>query len=130
MTTQPPDKPPDKLPVTASWRQRMVDAMRIQGITQATIGDRLGVDQTAISLISSGKTRSSDLVPGICAILHIPPPAVIVEDDDMVRWYEAGSVLHRKHPRIFERHLRNALEAIDDYAVETERLGRDLKPHQ
>lgn len=78
-------------PVDDAWRAAVVDALRVQGLTQGELARRAGCGRTAISNLVQGVVRQSPLVPDIHAALGWPapmPPLASVDAPELSAIYD------------------------------------------
>lgn len=87
---------------TPIWRARMKAARKDHGLTQMALADLLGIEQSTISAIESGRVPNSRSVPAISAALGIPNPVVSIEDAADEEWLRLGRELHDRDPEQFE----------------------------
>ena len=89
------------LSTTAHWRDLLRAERKSQGYTQRTLAARVGISQNVLSMIESGRLKSSKAILRICDVLKIPPPAALYADELEQRWMEAGGKLRVLEPRMF-----------------------------
>jgi transcriptional regulator with XRE-family HTH domain len=94
-----------ELATNGEWRTIMARARRDQGLSQAQLGDTVGLSQVMISKIESGESSSSTFILRICRRLQIPTPSHYA-DEESRHWSELGHVLRHGDPEQYEAMMR------------------------
>lgn len=91
---------------TEAWRREMRRARRLLGWTQAELGDIVGVDQSTISSLETGRMAAAAAVPAIAQALDIPPPTPQLGEHEAL-WLRYGQILQKNYPELFESQIEN-----------------------
>lgn len=81
--------------------------MEIRGVTQQDVAEQIGMDQTSISKIKRGKSRSPRKLDDIAAYLNVP-----------VEWLRYGTAPEKLAPK----HLQAAADIADMNEADQERV--------
>jgi transcriptional regulator with XRE-family HTH domain len=112
-----------ELATNDEWRGIMARARKSHGLSQQETAERLGTSQAAISKIESGEIRSTTLVLPICALLSIPLPEHVADEEDR-NWMNLSRVLRHHRPAM----ARDMLALIEKM-VEEIRADADVAPN-
>lgn len=93
------------LPVVKWWSDTVRAEREAQGMSQETLGKKVGVSKGAISNLENGREQTSRLVEPISRILGISTPITEVSDEDLGRWNDLGKTLKARDPADFFREL-------------------------
>lgn len=90
-----------ELPTTERFRARMKAARQAAKMSQATLGEAVGLAQPMISDLETGVVGGSGRIMAICQVLHIPPP-FLLDDPELEKFVEQAYELRTINPESFQ----------------------------
>ena len=95
-----------ELPTNEPWRAEMIRARKAAKMSQATLGDLVGSDQSEVSRVEKGKVGGSKLVIPICRALGLQLPEHYV-DEFQREFNRVMQVVRSRRPESAEAALAN-----------------------
>jgi len=104
---------------TDAWRNEMRRVRKLRGWTQAELGEIVGVEQSTISSIETGRMAAAAAVPAIAKALDIPDPTPQLGVHEAL-WLRYGQLLQREHPDLFKLQIENLRGMLDKLKISDE----------